>query len=208
MDIKRVRDLANFVEEGNILFVVGEDGAGKSSFCVRICDELSKKGFKTKYISLDHPSFELDIMIARWNADPKNFEIKDYYEVIRTEEKLVVDIFQLLSPKEKEVVVLDSITALLLFTSPHLKKFWKSRKEFLKYIENFFNEMRKYKNKIFIITGDIKLLEKEVLKRIEELSDAVLEIEIVGGKRHIVLKKEGEKILECDVGYQGELECK
>lgn len=206
MKVEKVGDLANFLEEGDILLILGEDGAGKSSFVVRICNELSRRGFKTKYISLDHPSFELDIMIARWNADPKNFEIMDYYEVIRTEEK-PLDIFEILT-EEKEVVVLDSITALLLFTSPHLKKFWKSKKVFLKYIEDLMKRMKEFKDKIFIITGDIKLLEREILKRMEELSDVVLEIEIIGGKRRITLRREGKKILECDVGYQGELECK
>lgn len=206
MDIEKVGDLANFLREGDILLILGEDGAGKSSFAVRICNELSKKGFRTRYISLDHPSFELDMMIARWNANPKNFEIKDYYEIIRTEER-PLDMFDILT-KEKEAVVLDSITALLLFTSPHLKKFWKSKKIFLKYVEDLIKRMKEFKNKIFVITGDIKLLEREVLKRMEELSDVVLEIEIVGGKRRITLKRDGRKLLECEVGYQGELECK
>ncbi len=200
MEVKSVKDLSRFIEDGDFVLLSGVDGAGKSSFSLRICDGLSERGYKIVYLSLDHPSFELDLMIAQWNVNPENFEIKDFYEVVRTGERYEIG-FERFIEKGK-VIVLDSITPFFLFGVD--KKLKRERLEYLRTL----HKILKSSGGVVIVTVDNNVVEKGILKEIEKLADVKINIDILGGKRKVTIERGKEKIFECIVGYKGEIECK
>ncbi len=191
MEIKKVGDLASLIKEGDIVGIFGPAGAGKTSFALRICNEMGKKNYYTKYFSTEHPSFEIDFILAKWNLNPSYFEIYDKFEEVKVKGE-GISVEGVIGKKKKQVLVIDSITSLLLPETFLKEKM--DMKRVLEIIESIRKEVRE--GGILIMTIDTQLLPIEVLEKLKEMCTVKIEIEDAGEYKFV-------KVNTAEVSFSG-----